>query len=377
MKDLEKRAQNKIDELKAKNLLRTLGNEKRELVDLTSNDYLGLARSDELHRLISEKASVITPPLNGATGSRLLSGNSLYVEGVEKKLASIFKSESALIFNSGYVANLGVLSSLPQKGDTIFYDELSHACIKDGARLSLAKRFSFRHNDTDDLRIKLKRNAEGLPFIAVESIYSMDGDQCPLNDLIDVAEEFNAIIILDEAHSTGILGARGGGLAVSMGLETKIPVRIHTFGKAMGIHGACVACSDLLTSYLINFSRPFIYTTALPQHSIVSIDCAFDFLEKNIHLQRLLKHKVELFKKHCNIETSSSSPIQPVLISGNQRVKKISRILLAHGLDVRPILSPTVKAGTERLRICLHTFDEDKDILALAATLNEELLNES
>jgi 8-amino-7-oxononanoate synthase len=204
----------------------------------------------------------------------------------------------------------------------------------------------------------------------------MDGDQCPLNDLIDVADEFSAAIILDEAHSTGILGKRGGGLAVSMELETKIHVRIHTFGKAMGIHGACVACSDLLTSYLINFSRPFIYTTALPQHSIVSIDCAFDFLEKNIHLQRLLKHKIELFKKHCNIETSSSSPIQPVLISGNERVKEMSRRLLAHGLDVRPILSPTVKAGTERLRICLHTFDEDKDILALATTLNE-VLNES
>lgn len=377
MIEFEKRTQVKIDELKTKNLLRTLRKENKELVDFTSNDYLGLARSEELHQLISQKTELITPHLNGATGSRLLSGNSIYTEEVENKLASIFKSESTLVFNSGYTANLGVLSCLPQKGDTIFYDELSHACIKDGARLSLAKRFSFQHNNMDDLRSKLKRNAVGIPFIAVESIYSMDGDQCPLVDLIDVADEFNAVIILDEAHSTGILGRRGGGLAISMDIEAKIPVRIYTFGKAMGIHGAVVACSELLTSYLINFSRPFIYTTALPQHSIVSIDCAFDFLERNIHLQRLLKHKIELFKKHCNITTCSSSPIQPVFISGNDRVKEISKKLLAHNLDVRPILSPTVKAGTERLRICLHAFNEDKEIITLATALNEELSNDS
>jgi 8-amino-7-oxononanoate synthase len=341
------------------------------MIDFTSNDYLGLARSSELHQKISERSESIHPYLNGATGSRLLSGNSKYVEIVEQKLAGIFNSETALIFNSGYTANMGVLSCIAQKGDTIFYDELSHTSIKDGIRLSLAKRFNFRHNNIDNLRDKLKKNAEGRSFIAVESIYSMDGDQCPLADLVNVAKEFDATIILDEAHSTGILGKGGGGLAVSLNLEKQIPIRIYTFGKAMGVHGACIACADDVKEFLVNFSRPFIYTTALPQHSVASIDCAFDYLWNNPHLQMALVQKTALFKRSCHEQTSSDSPIQPIVTPGNKRVRAISEILLKKGFDVRPILSPTVKTGMERLRICLHTFNDDEQIIELASTLNE------
>ena len=342
------------------------------LIDFTSNDYLGLARSLELFQAIEQKVSDSAFKLNGATGSRLLSGNSDYAEQIENKLSGIFKSEASLLFNSGYAANVGVLSSLPQRGDTILYDALAHACMKDGARLSLAKRFNFKHNDLHDLESKIKL-ATGKVFIAVESIYSMDGDQCPLKDLVDLAEKYGAVIILDEAHSTGVLGDRGAGLAVSLGLENKIDVRIYTFGKAMGIHGACVAGSSTLKDYLINFARPFIYTTARPPHSLISIECAFDFLHQNIGLQNILNKKVEYFLYELNRigEVSiSKSSIQSILISGNEKTKRVAINLQQKGFDIRPILSPTVPKETERLRICLHAFNTNEEISSLIQSLH-------
>lgn len=341
------------------------------LTDFTSNDYLGLARSKELFDAIHKKTGSVQM-LNGATGSRLLSGNSIYTEEVEKKLANIFKSEAALIFNSGYSANLSVLSSLPQRNDTIIYDELAHACIKDGSRLSLAKHFSFRHNDLNDLESKITR-AEGHIFIAVESIYSMDGDRCPLKDVVALADKYGASVILDEAHSTGVMGENGNGFATSQNLHDRIAVRIYTFGKAMGIHGACVTGSKILTDYLVNFSRPFIYTTALTPHSIASIDCSFDFLKQNIGLQQVLQSKIRLFGSaisYLSDKAHSDSAIQTAIFPGNTNARRAALALQQKGFDVRPILSPTVPAGTERLRICLHTFNTDDEIVALGKALS-------
>lgn len=343
------------------------------LIDFSSNDYLGLARSKELFDQIHQKA-VSLDSRNGATGSRLLSGNSAFTEAAEQKLARIFKSEEALIFNSGYTANLAVLSSIPQRHDTIIYDELAHACIKDGARLSLARNFSFKHNDLEDLESKLSRILEGNIFIAVESIYSMDGDQCPLNELTKLAEKYNATIIIDEAHSTGSIGSNGAGLTVDLGLESKIAIRIYTFGKAMGIHGACIVGSKVVRDYLINFARPFIYTTALPPHSIASIECAFDFLRENISLQKTLRSRVDLFlsrTKSLTNRVAGTSSIQTALFPGNLNVKKAAAALQQAGLDVRPILSPTVPTGSERLRICIHTYNTDNEIILLASTLEQ------
>jgi 8-amino-7-oxononanoate synthase len=375
MDDLEERLEKKIKDLSAKNMLRSLKNPNSALIDFTSNDYLGLAHSKDLNTLISDRLKSFSLQLNGATGSRLLSGNSSYTEEVEEKLARIFHSESSLIFSSGYTANLSVLSSVPQKGDTIFYDELAHACIKDGARLSLANRFSFRHNDLDDLRNKLKNVSSGISFIVVESIYSMDGDECPLSELIQVSKEFNAKIILDEAHSTGVMGLHGNGLAIAKNLENEIAIRIYTFGKAMGIHGACVAGSKTLVNYIINTARPFMYTTALPLHSITAIDCAFEYLNGNIILQQVLNQKISLFKQHCKINTNSNSPIQPILFSNHDLTKDMAKLLTNEKFDVRPILSPTVKIGTERLRICMHAYNEDEDIIRLAQTLNKAYID--
>ncbi|MDH4092599.1 MAG: 8-amino-7-oxononanoate synthase [Cyclobacteriaceae bacterium] len=360
----------KLHERASSGLLRTLVT-KKGLIDFTSNDYLGLASSATLFRQISDKIYQLGLHENGSGGSRLLSGNSAYTEEVEEKLAVIFKAESALIFNSGYAANLAVLSSLPQRSDTIIYDELAHASIIDGARLSLAKRVHFKHNDLADLESKIKR-ASGNIFIAVESVYSMDGDACPLTELVALSEKYNGTIVLDEAHSTGAYGSQGSGIAVTLGLEEKIDVRIYTFGKAMGIHGACVAGSKLLQHYLINFARPFIYTTALPSHSIAAIDCAFDYLHQNMQLQVLLHQKIKAYAETAPglpNRTASLSAIQTIVLPGNENAKFVAHALQAEGFDVRAILSPTVAPGSERLRICLHTFNTEEEIHSLTTKL--------
>jgi len=360
----------KLQERESNGLLRKLVT-KKGLVDFTSNDYLGLASSKDLHQDIIDKIEHLGLYQNGAGGSRLLSGNSIYAEEVEAKLAGIFKAESALVFNSGYSANLAVLSSLPQRNDTIIYDELAHTCIKDGARLSLARRHSFKHNDLNDLESKM-RKASGQIFIAIESIYSMDGDECPLKDLVALSEKYNATIILDEAHSTGVRGKQGSGLAVSLEMEEKIGVRIYTFGKAMGIHGACVVGSKILQHYLINFARPFIYTTALPPHSLAAMDCAFDYLNQNMRLQHLLDQKVQVYRESSadlQHRTTSSSSIQTVILPGNENAKNTALKLQQEGFDVRAILPPTVPPGSERLRICLHSFNEDEQIIKLTKQL--------
>lgn len=343
----------------------------QNLIDFSSNDYLGLARSEDLFNTISRKMESLPLKFNGATGSRLLSGNSPYAEALEKKLSGFFRSESALLFNSGYAANQAVLSSIPQKDDTILYDELAHACIKDGARLSLATRHPFRHNDLDDLEKKIKRVKAGKIFIAVESIYSMDGDECPLPALTTLAEKYDAAVILDEAHSTGVEGSDGSGSAIAQGLESKVDIRIHTFGKALGVHGACVVGSTALIQYLMNFARPFIYTTALPPHSLVSIDCALDHLKNNPGLQRMLKSKITNFLKHVDFSNrvASKSAIQTAIFPGNDAARQAASTLQQQGFDVRPILSPTVPRNSERLRICLHSFNDDEDIVKLAEAL--------
>lgn len=367
MDDFQARIDKKLKSQAERNLLRTLRVMPPHLRDFTSNDYLGLARCGELAHRIRERLD--NDLQNGSGGSRLLSGNSHPAEETEQFLAGVAKAGSALLFNSGFMANVGVLSSIPGRGDTIFYDEHAHASIKDGIRLSLADRYSFRHNDLDDLRNKLNRR-RGIAYIVIESVYSMDGDESPLDDLVNLAADYNAVIILDEAHSTGTYGPRGGGLALARGLQDKIPVRILTFGKAMGVHGACVCCPAKVRDFLINFSRPFIYTTALPAHSVAAILCSFQYLEENEQLRDALRSRIVLFRTHYREETGSDSAIQPIRVGGNERTRAAAAHLQSLGYDVRPVLSPTVKEGTERLRICLHVFNGKSDIIALAAELN-------
>jgi 8-amino-7-oxononanoate synthase len=364
-----------LEKRRSVNALRSLKTVKDE-VDFCSNDYLGFSTHDLLFQY-QDNFQDLTSRKSGSTGSRLLSGNSVFAEELEKFIAEFHSSEAGLLFNSGYDANLGVFSSVPARGDTIIYDELVHASIHDGRRLSYADSFKFRHNDTGHLEKRL-REAQGTVYVAVESVYSMDGDFAPLQDIAALCRRYDAYLIVDEAHATGIFG-EGKGLLEELGLQNEVFARIHTFGKALGCHGAIVTGSALLREFLINFARSFIYTTALPLHSLKLIRSAYEALDKHKDRLETLRGNIDLFRsllrEHGIPAIESYSPIQCVIIQGNTNVKRISSFIQARGFDVRPILSPTVPEGQERLRICLHSFNSDREIKGLVNALNEALVS--
>jgi 8-amino-7-oxononanoate synthase len=377
---LSDKLKNKLIERANQNSLRSLS-VKDSLIDFSSNDYLGLAKNRKLYEYTQAELQKKLYNINGSTGSRLISGNSEYAEELERLLASFFKAEHTLIFNSGFSANTSLLSSVAQRGDTILYDERIHASIKDGARLSLAHRHSFRHNDPEDLKKKIAR-ASGDVYVVIESIYSMDGDRGDIENILAVCEDSGAYLIVDEAHSTGIYGKHGNGICCERNIERKIFARVYTFGKAMGIHGACIAGDKQLIEYLINFARPFIYTTFLPPHSLASIYSAIHIMpEVEVQNERKkLFENITFYKKATSHICKSYSSlirdcaIQIVNISGNIQVKKISNLLEAEGLDVRPILPPTVPVGKERLRICLHSYNTQEQIEKLVAIIDRETI---
>lgn len=340
-------------------------------VDFASNDYLGFARSIALYAKTEVKAKSYIMS-NGSGGSRLLTGNTKLAEGLEQYLAKKHNTEAALLFNSGYDANVGLFSSLPSKDDTIIYDELVHASIHDGIRLSRATSFPFLHNDLAHLEQRLK-NAKGNVFVAVESIYSMDGDAAPLNGLVKLCSNYNAQIILDEAHATGVFGM---GLAQMLKLDKSIFARVHTFGKAMGCHGAVVTGSNVLKSYLVNYARSFIYTTALPVHSLLTIESAYELLDKSANEIEKLQDNIKYFAQKTNgikAWIKSSSAVQSLVVPGNENVKRLAAAIQAKDMDVRPILSPTVPKGKERVRVCLHAYNSKAEIDKLLEIINREM----
>ncbi|MDH5721528.1 MAG: 8-amino-7-oxononanoate synthase [Spirochaetia bacterium] len=348
--------------------------------DFCSNDYLGFSRSAKLSSVFSQTLLNSKKNIYGSTGSRLISGNSQEIETLEKKLARYFEAESALIFNSGYHANIGLLSSIARKSDTIFYDELSHASIRDGIRLSLAKSYSFKHNDSLDLRKKIENFGKNQIFIVTEALFSMDGDFGKLKELAEISEKLNAALIVDEAHSTGIIGDSGKGLAVSMNLEKIIFARVHTFGKALGCFGACVIGSEILRDYLINNARSFIFTTALPYFNLTAIDCALDLLKESKEELEKLNRNIEIFRKHINENIKpyfldSTSAIHAFILPDNQKIKEVALILNSKGLDVNAILHPSVPKGKERIRITLHSFNTEEEIINLLNSIYEIVKN--
>ncbi len=321
--------------------------------DFFSNDYLGLS-----------KAIAAPETHSGSTGSRLLSGNSKEAEITENFLAEFFHAEAALVFNSGYDANLGLFSSVPQRGDTVLYDELIHASVRDGIRLSHAKSFSFRHNDLADLEQKILK-AEGTVFVAVESLYSMDGDLSPLAEIASICKEHQALLIVDEAHSGGIFGDQGKGLCEELSLTNQVFARVITFGKAYGTHGATILGSQELTAYLINFARSFIYTTALPPYQYVVIRSQVklgEADENRARLQENIAYFREMLKDKISLLSDPRSPIQIISVSGIEKAQKLAFSLQKSNFAVKAILSPTVPEGQERLRICLHAFNTKDEI---------------
>lgn len=348
-----------------------------DLVDFCSNDYLGFARSQELANAIKKESAQSEIISNGSGGSRLLAGNTTYVEDLEEKIASFHNATSGLIYNSGYDANVGLFSSLGQKDASFIYDELIHASVHDGIKMSSAASFMFRHNDLFHLEERLKI-AEGSVFVAVESIYSMDGDEALLKEISDICKKYNANLIVDEAHATGVTDNEGKGLVQKYGIENEVFARVHTFGKGLGCHGAIILGDKLLRDYLINFSRSFIYTTALPLHSLISINQSYDLLQGSHEKIRQLHQLIKLFSSKAKENglsqlIESFGPIQCIVINGNERVKEIALELQKNGYDIRPILSPTVQKGKERLRICIHLFNTNEQINDLIALISKNI----
>lgn len=368
----------KLDRRIENNALRKLGTNS-DSVDFASNDYLGFANSqtifEEVHTLLTSR----NLQQNGATGSRLLTGNhSLYFE-TENSIATFHESESALLFNSGYDANIGFFSSIPQRGDFIIYDELIHASIRDGIQLSNATSYKFKHNDDEDLErliLKAKSNASAIIYVVTESVFSMDGDTPPLQEICKICERNNAYLIVDEAHALGVFGDHGEGMIQLLGLQNQVFARIITFGKGLGCHGAVILGSTQLKIYLVNFARSLIYTTGLSPHAIATIQIAYKHLNENKEAREKLRTNINTFNQQKQLLgmspmfVRSKSAIQCAIIQGNERVKNIADQLQEKGFNVKAILSPTVPEGQERLRICLHSFNSEEEITDLLKSIS-------
>lgn len=332
--------------------------------DFASNDYLGLAKKGT--PISEERAS---------GGSRLITGNSALAERTEAQIANYFRAESALLFQSGYAANLGVISALAHRDLTILYDEFCHASIRDGIRLGVAKNWGFAHNDMQDLEKKLERTT-GNVLIITESVFSMDGDEAPLVELLRLKKQFSAALLLDEAHAAG-WKKDGLALAEELAIAEEIDLRIITFGKAFGAHGAAVLCSDVYKQYFINHARSFIYTTAPSTSFWEHISWSLDMVGSAKEAREDLEANILLFASLAEESPlnflKSSSPIQGVLGSAEQ-LQLWSEKAGEAGMVVRPILHPTVPLGAERLRICLHSFNQKSDIQQLITLLHEHQL---
>ena len=367
MKKLPETLSNKLSVRMQNNALRQLP-KATDLVDFASNDYLGFSNSNTIFENTHQYLLDHNLIQNGATGSRLLSGNHSVYQAAEDYIAQFHQTDSALIFNSGYDANVGFFSAVPQKGDLIVYDELCHASIRDGIQLSHAKAYKFPHNDLEDLERLLVRHSDTIIYIVTESVFSMDGDTPNLEELVQLAEKYQAYVVVDEAHGLGVFGENGEGLVQSLHLQKTVFARIMTFGKGLGCHGAAILGGDDLKSYLVNFARSFIYTTGLSPHSVATILTAYQHLEKATESQQQLKNNISHFNQEKNrlslkpLFVRSKSAIQSAIIPGNERVKSIAQQLQSKGFDVKPILSPTVPEGQERLRFCLHSFNSEKEI---------------
>lgn len=337
----------------------------QDLIDFSSNDYLGLARSPQLTASILQEWKKSTSHLRvGSTGSRLLTGNCLYAQNLEEKIAKFHGYETGLLFNCGYMANVGLLSAIATEESVIFYDSAVHASIHDGIRLSRAQAFPFKHNDLEHLEKRLKTClSQGDRFICIESLYSTDGSLAPLAEICQLAKKYEAELIVDEAHAVGALGPQGRGLIAAHNKMDHVFAQVITFGKALGTYGAIVVGNDILKQALINFATSYIYTTALPFQTLAAIKCSYDLFPSMDQERQKLQNLIRQFR--AAYPSASLSHIQAIPIRGNNAVKDAARAIAKKGFDVRPLMSPTVQKGHEILRICLHAFNKAEEVAEL------------
>ena len=351
--DLESRLRARLSAWQSDGLLRALRPPRG--IDFCSNDYLGLAA----HPLLKQQmANAVIREGCGSTGSRLLRGERDAFTELESEFARFKGAERALYFSSGYLANLAVLSTLPEPGDVIFSDERNHASLIDGIRLSSARRVIFPHNDVAALsRLMGEESGPGQRFLVTESLFSMDGDMAPLGDYAQLCHSRRAALIVDEAHAVGIYGARGSGLAEAAGIEPFIS--INTAGKALGVCGAFVAGPVCAMDYLIQRARPFVFSTAAPPAVAAAIQASLkvirsepwrrsDLLARSRYLRRLLADS-------GLPPSTGDSQIVPIMLGENDRALHVARILQQAGFDARAIRPPSVPPGTARLRISVNS----------------------
>ncbi len=354
------------------------------LVDFSSNDYLGFARKRDILEEAVRIMETGAVAFNGATGSRLLSGNTALHEELEFFLADYFEVDAALLFNSGYDANIGFFSALPQRTDVVLYDELCHASIRDGIAMGHAQSYKFRHSHLEHLSRQIDRVQQSKSncdiYVVTESVFSMDGDTPDLEALVTLCEKKGANLVIDEAHAVGVFGKKGTGLVSQLDLQHRVFATIVTFGKAIGCHGAAVLGSEALKRFLVNYARSFIYTTAMPPHSLATIQGAFKSLSSSRTEQLSLAKNITFFKdqlRALGLESHfipSNSAVHCCVVTGNERVKACALQLQENGFDVRPIMSPTVPKGKERLRFCLHSFNTEKEIKEVLMVLSNIFL---
>ena len=363
----------------AENLIQKLENRKQNnslrklpvfnnLVDFSSNDYIGFSKSESIFK--QTHAYLLENEIfqNGASGSRLISGNHSLYQIAETFIAEFHDAESALIFNSGYDANVGFFSALPQRNDVILYDELSHASIRDGIVMSNAKSYKFNHNDFEDLEHLILKFPNTNIYIVTETVFSMDGDSPNLEELADLSEKHNCYLVVDEAHTLGVFGDKGEGLIQYLNLHNRVFARIMTFGKGLGCHGSVILGSTDLKEYLVNFARSFIYTTGLSQHSVATILIAYQQLQIEKETIEKLRQNIVLFNQQKNLLglkpmfVRSKSAIQSAIVPGNENAKQLAQQLQDKGFDIKAILSPTVPEGQERLRFCIHSYNSEEEI---------------
>jgi 8-amino-7-oxononanoate synthase len=363
-----------IDEQGLRRRLRTVNGVQSRVIDLdgrsvlnfSSNNYLGLADHDDIRRAA---ASVLSSSGIGSGSSRLIVGNMAEHEALEAELAAFHQTEAALIFNSGYQANIGVLQALAGPEDEVFSDALNHASIIDGCRLSRAKVSIYRHADANHLADLLAASTARRKLVVSDALFSMDGDRAPITALVDLCARFGAALVVDEAHAVGVLGPSGRGLCAEAGVTPD--VLIGTMGKAFGVFGAYAAGDRRLIDYLLNRSRSFIFTTALPAMVISACRSALRILSgpQGDELRGSLRSRVTQLR--AGLGSSSETQIQPLVLGDERRTMGVAESLLELGIYAQGIRPPTVPKGESRLRIAVMATHRPEDVARLVDGLGE------
>ncbi|OAL33617.1 hypothetical protein AYO20_07124 [Fonsecaea nubica] len=400
---LEQRLVALLDKRRAQSKLRSLKSSPPGSVDFSSNDFLSLSTNKEFHDDYLAALNRSHTPI-GSTGSRLLDGNSDLAESLERDLAAFHGAEAGLLTNSGFDANVSIFTFLPQPGDVIVYDELIHASVHDGMRQCRAKQqIPFKHNDVEDLSRILRQFSSPIAgqtiFIAVETVYSMEGDLAPLTEIVDLVEAVlphnNAHLVVDEAHATGVYGPNGSGRVCELGLEKRVSIRLHTFGKALACNGAIILCSPVIRLFLINYARPLIYTTFMSYPALLAIKTAYDWLQMGkanllaAKLYHLIDHLYTRLQGLAIVIAESDAlsktlvslpttcPESPIFAILSPYPRSLASYCQAAGFLVRPVVAPTVPEGTERVRVCLHAGNTVEQIDRFVECVKEWIVKES